>query len=790
MPQAWDIVLTGLVLAFMLARPVKGLLSGLSLLLLVIRMRFRRKIHREPIHLSFGPYPRIGWHLVRAALLCVALGLATAPEASAQAPDQILRLLEEDPTLVRQMLLQSGLSEAEVRAQLRAGGIPEGSLDVFFSDDPIDAATAFDTDALRALETLGLPIETADGLEVVPVFTGLQRRPARPPVLINGLPIFGLDVFTRASTQFQPLLAGPVPDDYVFGPDDEIVLILTGDVESAEELVVTREGFVVVENVGRINLANLTMGEARVLLRDRLANSYSGIERGTMSVSVTLTQLRTIQIYVTGEIAQSGAYQMASVATVTNALYAAGGPTQLASLRDIRLRRRGGEDVSLDLYPYLLNGDVAGDVILRQGDVVFVPLRGRRVQLHGSVVRPAHYELDANSDLMDVLNTAGGFAPAANRQRVTIHRVVRPSERGPGSSDRIAIDLALKPSEDPSEPRHLGGVIIPPIGLQDGDSIVVDSVLDLRDSYYVSIVGMVAVPDTLPWREGMTIRDLLLMARGPTVGADLREAEVSRLPDQRGLGELADALMVPLDSSYLSQRTRDGRYVGPPGVTFPPAGSSPEFILQPFDQVLILRQPEFEMPQLVTITGEVSVPGEYTLLTKNDRLADLMARAAGLLDTGYPEGARFFRPQGGLGRINVDLPTALDDPSGQANILLQPGDSLHIPEYSPTVVVEGAVNSPVTVLFREGQGFDYYLANAGGYRNDADKGRVSVRYANGLAQTRSKFLFWSSYPTPGPGSVVSVPAKALQLPLDVIGLVTSVVGILGSLTTVIVVLTR
>ena len=753
-------------------------------------MRFRRNILRESNHPGFRVCPWVGQRLMGAAVLCAALGLATTPGASAQTPDQIHRMIEEDPALVRQMLLQSGLSEAEVHAQLQASGIPEGSLDQFFSDDPIDAATAFDSDALRALETLGLPIETADGLEVVPFFTGLQAQTDRPPILINGLPIFGLDVFTRASTQFQPLLAGPVPDDYVLGPDDEIVLILTGDVESAEELIVTREGFVVVPNVGRINLANLSMAEVRILLRDRLANSYSGIERGTMSVSVTLTQLRTIQIYVTGEVAQAGAYQMASVATVTNALYAAGGPTQLASLRDIRVRRRSGEDVSLDFYPYLLDGDVSEDVILRQGDVVFVPLRGRRVQLHGSVVRPANYELDANGDLMDVLNMAGGFAPGAHRQRLTIHRVVRPSDRGPGSSDRIAIDLALTPSSDSGEPRHLGGVIIPPIGLQDGDSIVVDYVSDLRDSYYVSIVGMVAAPDTLPWREGITIRDLLLMARGPTVGADLREAQVSRLPDERGLGELADALLVPLDSSYLSQRAPDGRYVGPPGVPFPAAGSSPEFILQPFDQVLILRQPEFIMPQSVKITGEVSVPGEYTLLTKTDHLADLVSRARGLLDTGYPEGARFFRPQDGLGRINVDLPDALANPSGQANILLQPGDSLHIPEYSPTVVVEGAVNSPVTVLFQEGQGLDYYLDNAGGYRNDADKGRVSVRYANGLARTRSKFLFWSSYPTPGPGSVVSVPAKPPQLPLDVIGLVSSIVGILSSLTTVIVVLVR
>ena len=718
------------------------------------------------------------------------LGLAAAIGASAQTPQQARQLVQENPELVRQQLLQSGLSEREIRARLNAAGLPGNALDQFLSGDSINAATAFDDAALSALETLGITVETADGLEFVSVTAGLQLGTARQQILVDSLPIFGLDVFTRASSQFQPLLSGPVPDDYVLGPDDRMVLILTGEVELAQELVVTREGFVVVPNVGRISVANLTMAELRVLLRTRLANSYSGITRGTVSVDLTITQLRTIQISVTGEVAQPGAYVLASVATVTNALYAAGGPTELGGLREIKVLRRNGDDVSLDLYPYLLDGDVSGDVILGQGDVVFVPLRGRRVKLYGAVVRPAHYELDAENDLVDVLDASGGFAPAANRQRMTIHRVVRPSERGPGSGDRIAIDLGLTPSTDPGEAGYLGGVIIPPVGLQDGDSIVVDQVVDLRDGYYVSITGMVAAPDTLPWREGMTIRDLMLLARGPTVGADLREAQVSRLPDQRGLGELADALLVPLDSSYISQRAADGRYVGPPGVTFPPAGSSPEFILQPFDQVLIPRQPEFEMPQSVKITGEVSVPGEYTLLTKDDRVTDLLGRANGLLDTGYPEGARFWRLQDELGRINLDLPAALDDPSSQANILLQPGDSLHIPEYSPTVVVTGAVNSPVTVVYREGENYDYYLANAGGYRSDADKGRVSVRYANGLAQTRSKFLFWSSYPTPGPGSVVTVPASNPADRFDTRGLITDLVGILGSLTTVIVVLTR
>ncbi|MDH3272473.1 MAG: SLBB domain-containing protein, partial [Gemmatimonadota bacterium] len=481
---------------------------------------------------------------------------------------------------------------------------------------------------------------------------------------------------------------------------------------------------------------------------------------------------------------------LASVATVMNALYAADGPTDVGNLRAVGVQRRDGDDHTLDLYPYLLDGDVTGDITLEQGDVVFVPLRERRVQLRGAVVRPAAYDAATGDDLADVLRAAGGFAPEADRRRLTIHRVVRPVDRGPGLGDRIAIDLELSSSTDPATPNDVGGVTIPPVGIQDGDSIVVGSVPALRDGFYVIVTGMVSQPDTFPWREGMTIREAVALARGPIVGADLREAEVTRLPDDRAAGEIADRLRVPLDSSYLSQRSPDGRSVGPPGVPFPPAGSSPEFQLSPFDQVSILRQPDFEMPRSVQITGEVSVPGEYALLRKDDRVVDLVARSGRILETGYPEGARLYRAQDRMGRIDLDLPAALADPESDENVALQPGDSLHIPVYSPTVVVQGAVNSPVTVLFRAGQDFEYYVSAAGGLRNDADKGRASVRYANGLARTRSKFLFWSSYPDPGPGSTISVPAKDPTDRLDTRGLIADLVAITGSITTIIIVLTR
>lgn len=719
----------------------------------------------------------------------LALGGASLEAQLPVTPQEAQRLLRENPELVRQQLLQSGMSPSEIRARLSAAGISTDALDAFLSSEEIDPNVAFSPAAIEGLQTLGIAVETADGLELVEVSTGMQR-PSPADSLDAGFPVFGHRDFRRATSQFQPLLSGPVPDDYRVGPGDQLLLLLTGEVEAAHDLTVTREGFVVIPNVGRVALANLTMADARALLRRRLAQAYSGIDRGTTTVSVSITELRTIQVYVVGAVRQAGAYQLASVATVLNALYAADGPTELGNLREVHVQRRGGEEVTVDLYPYLITGDVTGDIGLQQGDVVHVPLRQARVQLHGAVGRPASYETADGEGLVDILRYGGGFGPDANRRRLTIHRVLRPGDRGPGLGERQAIDLALAPSEDPTAPNHIGGVLIPPVGLQDGDSIVVDSVGALAAGFYVIVGGLVAKPDTFPWAEGMTIRDAVELARGPITGADLRAAEVTRLPDNRSLGELAERLQVPLDSSYLSQRSADGRYVGPPGVPFPPPGASPDFELAPYDQVRILRQPDFEMPQSVKITGEVSVPGEYALLSKDDRVANLVARSGRILETGYPEGARLYRSMDDMGRIDLDLPTALANPDSDENVALQPGDSLFIPVYSPTVVVQGAVNSPVTVLYRDGQEFNYYIAAAGGLRSDADKGRASVRYANGLARTRDKFIFWSSYPPPGPGSTITIPAEDPEDQLNTRELITDLVAILGSLTTVIVVISR
>ncbi len=237
---------------------------------------------------------------------------------------------------------------------------------------------------LNAIDALGLaPI----GGQLVTLDTGLIRIPGRAPS-----DVFGVDVFQRTTTQFLPLLAGPVPSDYKLGPGDNLVLIITGDVELAYSLPVTREGFLVIPQVGQVHVANLTLDQLRDLLYARLGRVYSGVRRGpnaTTRFDVSVANVRANQVYVVGEVAQPGAYQLSALGTVFTALYAAGGVTERAKLRGVEVQRLGKTVATLDMYDYLLRGDTRADVRLETGDVIFVPIHESRVRLRGAVLRPA-----------------------------------------------------------------------------------------------------------------------------------------------------------------------------------------------------------------------------------------------------------------------------------------------------------------------------------------------------------------------------------------------------------------
>lgn len=730
-------------------------------------------------------------------------------------PDQLAQMLQQNPqlgTVIRRRLQQSGLSADQIRQQLASGGYPEDLLDQFLSTAQSgQGAPAVGSQELEALESLGIitPSMTASWLNADTGVIRSRAYPISPEALASGNYVFGVDVFARTTSQFLPVVSGPAPPDYKFGPGDQLVLILTGGLQKTYSLSVTREGFILVPEVGQVFVSNLTLEGLRAVLFDRLKRVYSRLGRGpnaSIQFDLAVTNVRMNQIAVVGEVQQPGAYSISALGTVLSALYAAGGVTNRSNMRRIEIRRAGGSVTSMDLYDYLLRGDSRTDVRLESGDVVFVPLHGRRVQVTGAVLRPATYELAEGETLSDLLRASGGFRPTAQLERLTVYRILPPSARKLGPVPRAAVSVPLLAAGDPlvatngtdhgtndppaSDPRgnDIGGVAVPSLPLETGDSVVVDSIGPLQAGLYVQIGGMVQKPGLYPWQDGMTLRDLVSLAGGPTIGAYLKDVEIARLPAQHAQGQLATTVRVPVDSSYLLGRERGGQYLGAPGLAFPSPGA-PEVPLSPFDNVLILKQPDFEMQRTVFLGGEVRFPGTYALRSKDERLLDLIDRAGGVTTQAYANGIRFYRA-GGTGRVGIDLPQLLKNHGGKDNMLLAAGDSIVIPGYVPTVQVTGAVNSPGLVTYIEGQGLDHYVSSAGGFSYKADKGRVYVEQPNGNVRTvhRRPLFLGSSKPTPEPGAQVFVPERDLVSHSNAAATLAAIGTIVASLTTIVVVI--
>jgi len=360
---------------------------------------------------------------------------------------------------------------------------------------------------------------------------------------------------------------------------------------------------------------------------------------------------------------------------------------------------------------------------------VFSIRGGRRgaVTVSGSVWQPGTYTLTPDMRLSDAIAVAGGLRPETYSGRVQILRT-----RPDSTKVLLGVPLdsgAVAPADNPS--------------LREGDEVTVFAMTDFRPAQYVTVNGAVNKPGRVAYADSMTLRDAILLAGGPGVGAYLGEAEVSRLNPSPGTNgdSLALILRVPLDSSYLADATtRDGTA----------ASASPAVFLQPYDQVFVRTRPGWELQRNVTLEGEVRFPGRYTLTSKDERLLTVIQRAGGLTPNAYANGIQFFRANSNTGRLGVDLERVLRDPNYRDNLVLEAGDSVNIPRYSPVVRVEGAVEAPASVTYRPGADLNYYVDAAGGYLDRADKGRTYVLQPNGQVEKRGR---------PQPGAVVHVPQK-------------------------------
>lgn len=501
--------------------------------------------------------------------------------------------------------------------------------------------------------------------------------------ILRSLPRFGLSVFGGESarpgwpTPLPPPGNLPVPADYLLGPGDQLAIrAWSGPLEHyGGEVPVSTEGRIYLPLLGELSVSGQTLAQLNSLITQRFSRLYRDAQ-----VSVTLAQLRTVDVYVAGDVAQPGKYTLPGTTTVLGALYAAGGPSEIGSLRDLRLSRKGAATRTIDLYGYLLTGEREGDEPLQPGDTVFVGPQQATVGIAGLVRRPGLYEIKAGLNVAEALGLAAGLDPRGYAPNVEVWRV-------DNNTDWHVINLSL--AGQPEDPRGRG------FKLQGGDLLLVRPVLE-RTANTVEITGAVRRPGAYEVGSGLDVASLLQRAQGLEDTAYVQAAAIWRLTPTN------DYRLLRFNLLKASQ-----------------GEAADNLKLQPGDRVQIYSRYEVLQPQEVTVQGAVGSPGVYPW-AEDLRLSDLLLLARGLLPEAYVPRAELHRltPDRRREVIPVSLSRLL---AGEqtADPTLRPGDQVQIytrreVAVASEIVISGFVQRPGVYERREGMRVSDLIYAAGG----------------------------------------------------------------------------
>ncbi|WP_286727546.1 MULTISPECIES: SLBB domain-containing protein [Sphingobacterium] len=505
------------------------------------------------------------------------------------------------------------------------------------------------------------------------------------------LKIFGSDLFKNNAITFEPNLRMATPSSYIIGPDDEILLDITGDNEASYQLPVSPDGTIKVEYVGQINVAGLSIAAAKSKIEQRLSGTYPALRSGRTQVSVNIGNIRTIRVTLTGAVTKPGTYSLPSLATVFNALYASGGPNKNGTYRKIQVIRGNRVVSTIDVYDFLANGIQQGNIRLQDQDIIHIPVYGARVQFEGEVKRPAIFETVPGESLSDILRYAGDFTENAYSAKV---KVLQTTGRERSVQDIYADQFANYTPKS-------------------GDQYIVEPILD-RFANRISVLGAVFRPGIFGLEPGMTLRQVLEMADGVREDAFLERGIINRLkadntselinfnvrdvlagtatdiPLKRedkieissifdlrdeykftvqgevrfpgefpfasnttlgdviqkagGLTETAKNARVEIARRIQNQEVTDHRSSKTILVDIKDGVlTDPNMTLQPYDVISILGDAGFRTQRQVKIEGEVLYPGFYTIAREDERISDIIKRAGGLTPYAYTEGASLKR---------------------------------------------------------------------------------------------------------------------------------------------------
>jgi protein involved in polysaccharide export with SLBB domain len=488
----------------------------------------------------------------------------------------------------------------------------------------------------------------------------------------------------------------PVGPDYVLGSGDGLTINLSGGISQSFTRIVDREGKIALPEAGPIVIAGLTLQHAQTIIEDALKQQYRNVR-----VDITIARLRTVRIYVVGDVQRPGAYDLSSLSTPLNALYAAGGPTSVGSLRILRHMRGSQLIREVDLYDLLLHGKRMDDERLEAGDTLLVPPAGPQVAVYGMVKRPAIYELKDNAVLSEVLDDAGGATVAAALNHITIERIQPNQQR-----ETLSLDL---PSTGTGKSSLQA---ITSFTIKDGDRVHVAPILPYSERV-VYVEGHVVRPGRLSYRDGMQLSDVLRSYQ------DL-------LPEPAARGGIIRLVPPDLHPEMIPFQVPDVLI-----------GNS-NLPLQPFDTIRIFGRYEVDSPQ-VTIRGEVLRPGSYPL-SQGMTAVQLVKMAGGFKRDALLESADLTsytiqdEKKVVSQRTSIEIGAAVNGDRSSADVPLKPGDILTIHQISgwsdigASITLHGEVTYPGNYGLQEGERLSSVLRRAGGFRGTAyPDGAVLVR---------------------------------------------------------------
>ena len=627
----------------------------------------------------------------------------------------------------------------------------------------------------------------------------------------SGKRVFGRDIFNNKSLTFEPQMNIATPQNYVLGPGDQLIIDIYGASQETHTLTVSPDGDVTIPDFGPVHVSGLTVEAAHRRIRSKVGTYFESSD-----IKVSVGQTRTILVNVMGEVRVPGTYTLSAFSTVFHALYRAGGINDLGTLRNIKVFRQGRQISVVDIYEFILNGRLAGNVRLQDNDVIQVGPYESIVDISGSVKRPMAYEMRKSESLATLLKYSGGFTGDAFKKLLRVLRkseelktvynveefeladfkvddgdevivdavidryknmvevkgaVFRPGmyrlgekvhsvrsllEMASGLTEEAMSSRAVMRRMKPNRTQEVLSIDIegilngstPDVALQNEDVLFIPTLAEHQNLRTLTIDGQVIFPGTYEYAENMTIEDLILQAGGLTDAASTAKVDVSRrLRDpsatEAGL-EISKTFSFSLKDNYVIDGDRS-------------------FTLEPYDIVQVRMSPAFQTPIRVTVDGEVAFQGNYTMEQKNQRLSDVVKAAGGVVAGGYVRGARLERRLTDAERarlreviriarqtadgkdsialnklemaetftVGILLDEALAHPGSTQDIELMDGDRLVIPRFNHTVRISGDVNAPNTVAYDEGEGYKYYIKQAGGFGDRAKKRNTYIIYMNG-----------------------------------------------------------